>query len=570
MSGYLKGLLFAVASYSVLPNLCAQGPVQIMLQNWQGPIHWSPSPAEANQSRIEHQGQFRADVAQRSATTLTTPVLDFIGITPCRLVDTRGLTGESGAFGPPRMSPSEVRTFPILSNTRCAIPNTALAYSLNFTVVPAGPLAYLTAWPTPNRPSPEVSILNAQQGQVLANAAIIPAGTAGSIDIFVTNSTEVVIDINGYFVQSTTNVPAPLTLSAGLAAPTLSVLNTFSTSTQTDPKSASAAVTAIGFDAGGVGGYSGGRGIVAYGGTGGLGIGAGQQGGQGGIGLHATGGRGGNSGASEGGQGGAAIVAQGGDAADGPNIGGPGGRGMTVTGGTGGFANQGGVGIFVTGGAGGSGAGPGGIGLLAQGGSPGGSAALLVGNVSASANLSVTGTLSKGGGSFRIDHPLDPAHKYLSHSFVESPDMMNIYNGNIALDRSGTAWVELPEWFGALNRDFRYQLTPIGVSCPGLFIAEEVHNNRFKIAGGKPGARVSWTVTGVRHDRFANAYRIPVEENKPKEEQDFYLHPELFGQPKERSVIYVHHPELLQPASPRGDDSGQQVTEQRLVRPGQN
>jgi len=108
--------------------------------------------------------------------------------------------------------------------------------------------------------------------------------------------------------------------------------------------------------------------------------------------------------------------------------------------------------------------------------------------------VAVAGTLTKGGGSFKIDHPLDPANKYLYHSFVESPDMMNIYNGIVHLDAQGEAWVTLPEWFEALNRDFRYQLTAIG-SASVLYIAEEITNNRFKIAGGMAGMKVSWQVT---------------------------------------------------------------------------
>src|ERR1035437_3569359 len=77
-------------------------------------------------------------------------------------------------------------------------------------------------------------------------------------------------------------------------------------------------------------------------------------------------------------------------------------------------------------------------------------------------NVSINGSLSKGGGSFKIDHPLDPANKDLYHSFVESPDMMNIYNGSATTDSQGTAFVTLPDWFETLNRDFRYQLTVIG------------------------------------------------------------------------------------------------------------
>ena len=99
-------------------------------------------------------------------------------------------------------------------------------------------------------------------------------------------------------------------------------------------------------------------------------------------------------------------------------------------------------------------------------------------------NVEVDGNLSKAGGSFKIDHPLDPANKYLYHSFVESPDMMNIYDGNATLDGSGEAVVTLPDWFETLNRDFRYQLTAVGAPGPNLYVAEEISGNHFKIAGG--------------------------------------------------------------------------------------
>jgi hypothetical protein len=147
----------------------------------------------------------------------------------------------------------------------------------------------------------------------------------------------------------------------------------------------------------------------------------------------------------------------------------------------------------------------------------------------ADGNATVTGTLSKGGGSFRIDHPLDPAGKYLYHSFVESPDMMNVYNGTVELGLDGRATVELPEWFEALNRDYRYQLTAIGKAAPDLHVSEEVAHGRFSIAGGKAGQKVSWQVTGIRQDAWAKAYRIPTEVEKSPEDQGRYLHPELFG-----------------------------------------
>ena len=168
------------------------------------------------------------------------------------------------------------------------------------------------------------------------------------------------------------------------------------------------------------------------------------------------------------------------------------------------------------------------IGITATGGSIGMTvtgtiAAQLNGDVLVNGNENVTGLLSKGAGSFKIDHPLDPQNKYLYHSFVESPDMMNIYNGNATLDANGRAVIQLPDWFEALNRDFRYQLTPIGGFAP-LFIAQKVTNNQFVIAGGTPGMEVSWQVTGIRHDRFANAHRIPVEEDKPASERGHLLH----------------------------------------------
>ncbi|HEY1659826.1 MAG TPA: DNRLRE domain-containing protein [Candidatus Sulfotelmatobacter sp.] len=159
------------------------------------------------------------------------------------------------------------------------------------------------------------------------------------------------------------------------------------------------------------------------------------------------------------------------------------------------------------------------------------------GNASITGNLTVTGTLSKGAGTFKIDHPLDPANKYLYHSFVESPDMMNVYNGNISTDGSGLATVTLPDWFEALNRDFRYQLTVIGQFAQAI-VASEVSHNQFTIRTDRPNVKVSWQVTGIRQDAYANAHRIQVEEDKPAQDQGHYLHPELFGAGPEQAVGY--------------------------------
>jgi hypothetical protein len=157
----------------------------------------------------------------------------------------------------------------------------------------------------------------------------------------------------------------------------------------------------------------------------------------------------------------------------------------------------------------------------------------------------VTGNLSKGGGSFKIDHPLDPENKYLYHSFVESPDMMDIYNGLVVLEADGGATVALPEWFDALNKDFRYQLTAVGAPGPNLYVAQEIVGNRFRIAGGTGGKKVSWQVTGIRKDAYAEKHRIPVEEMKSEKERGYYLHPDAFGQPREKSIEWAIHPELM-------------------------
>jgi hypothetical protein len=162
------------------------------------------------------------------------------------------------------------------------------------------------------------------------------------------------------------------------------------------------------------------------------------------------------------------------------------------------------------------------------------------GDVATRGNLTVGGTLSKAGGSFKIDDPIDPAGKYLSHSFVESPDMMNIYNGIAILDAQGRSTIELPQWFSALNRDFRYTLTSIGVAAPNLHISEEITDNHFRIAGGKKGQKVSWQVTGIRQDAWANAHRIPTEELKPANEQGHFLHPELFGAGPDEAIAATH------------------------------
>jgi hypothetical protein len=149
----------------------------------------------------------------------------------------------------------------------------------------------------------------------------------------------------------------------------------------------------------------------------------------------------------------------------------------------------------------------------------------------------VSGFLNKVGGGFMIDHPLDPQNKYLYHSFVESPDMKNVYDGIVALDASGEAVVQLPSYFQALNRDFRYQLTCIGGYAP-VYIAEEVTSNAFKIAGGKAGMKISWQVTGIRQDAYAKAHPLVEEVEKTGKERGKYITPKEFGAPETLGIDY--------------------------------
>jgi len=151
-------------------------------------------------------------------------------------------------------------------------------------------------------------------------------------------------------------------------------------------------------------------------------------------------------------------------------------------------------------------------------------------------NVQVTGTLTKGAGSFKIDDPIDPAGRYLSHSFVESPDMMNIYDGVVTTDARGYSTVTMPRWFDALNRDFRYQLTVVGRSFARAIVWKELAGNRFTIRTNEPRTKVSWQVTGIRHDAYANAHRIPVEQAKVGADRGRYLHPELYGQARSKAI----------------------------------
>jgi hypothetical protein len=254
--------------------------------------------------------------------------------------------------------------------------------------------------------------------------------------------------------------------------------------------------------------------------------------------------------------GGTGVLALGGTGSDtapgGVGAVGFGGSATSASGGTGGSfiggvstAGNGGDGLFAVGALGIGTGKKGGRGIIAiPGGGAGGATVGLAGEFLG--NVTISGNLSKGGGSFKIDHPLDPENRYLYHSFVESPDMMDIYNGNIRTDARGRAVVELPEWFEALNRDFRYQLTAIGTFAQAI-VGKRIAGNRFTILTDKPGVEVSWQVTGIRKDAYANAHRIPVEEDKPEAERGLYLHPDAFGLPPESGVAQL---QASRPATP--------------------
>jgi hypothetical protein len=149
-------------------------------------------------------------------------------------------------------------------------------------------------------------------------------------------------------------------------------------------------------------------------------------------------------------------------------------------------------------------------------------------------DVDVVGSLSKGGGSFKIDHPLDPQNKLLYHSFVESPDMMNIYNGNVVTGADGRATIQLPDYFEALNQEFRYQLTVIGEEVPDVHfvrVTREVEGNTFSIKSTPGNLKVSWQVTGIRHDAWARKNRIPNTVDKAGDQRGKLIHPEAFQPP---------------------------------------
>jgi hypothetical protein len=233
--------------------------------------------------------------------------------------------------------------------------------------------------------------------------------------------------------------------------------------------------------------------------------------------------------------------------------------GVMGTGGQGDAADSGGAGLLGSGGIGV----PGGVGVAAYGSSNNGTPGTDGDGVYATnpdggtaatggyagyfqGDINVTGAIYAGTKDFRIDHPIDPANKYLVHASVESSEMMNIYTGNVTTDGQGYATVQLPKWFEVLNTDFRYQLTVIGQFAQAI-VGRKIQNNRFEVRTSAPNVEVSWQVTGVRQDAYAKANPMVVEQEKKARERGYYIHPELYGAPKQRGIAWARHPDTMRP-----------------------
>jgi len=169
--------------------------------------------------------------------------------------------------------------------------------------------------------------------------------------------------------------------------------------------------------------------------------------------------------------------------------------------------------------------------------------------------LDVGGNLYAGGTkSFRIDHPLDPDNKFLVHFCIESDEILNLYRGTTVLDSNGEAEIVLPDYFGDVNTNFAYQLTPVGAAMPNLYVSSEINDNRFRISGGVAGAKVSWTVTAERNDRLVqqNPEMRNAEPEKTGKFKGKYVHPQLYSRDAAGGILYRNSPALHTDLNPRG------------------
>ena len=139
---------------------------------------------------------------------------------------------------------------------------------------------------------------------------------------------------------------------------------------------------------------------------------------------------------------------------------------------------------------------------------------------------------------FTMDYPLDPTNKTLMHAAIESNEVLNSYSGNVVTDASGKATVSLPEYFEAINKDFRYQLTVVGGTFAQAIISKEVRNNKFEIATNQPNVKVSWEVKGVRNDKHMQQNPFKAVEEKNTDQKGKYLDPKSWGAPESKGVSY--------------------------------
>lgn len=178
---------------------------EIPVRNWPAPAYWMPAqPADVAGGSGGVDGKFSRQPGAvprfGSVTPITGPLI-FVGITPCRLVDTRSAMGFPAPFGAPSLQPRVVRTFPLKSHPNCIIPPEAKAFSLNLLAICPGPMPWLSAWPD-GYPYPNTSFLNATTAGLYNNAVILAAGVNGGIDVWVESQVDLIVDLNGYYVEA--------------------------------------------------------------------------------------------------------------------------------------------------------------------------------------------------------------------------------------------------------------------------------------------------------------------------------------------------------------------------------
>lgn len=210
----------------VFTPMALTAQIAVPLKNWTAPQYFQPNQAErANISKAGAEIQFSPNATSNTA-------LVFVAVSPCRLVDTRGASaGFIGAtpFSGPYIQAGQTVAFPIQSATETntdgpspcgAIPSTAQAYSLNLTLVPhplGTPVNFVTMWPDNGSAIPTVSTVNDQQGAIVANSAIVPAGTnSGGIKVYVYGATDIIVDMNGFYAA-----PTDLSSNTAIGAGTL-------------------------------------------------------------------------------------------------------------------------------------------------------------------------------------------------------------------------------------------------------------------------------------------------------------------------------------------------------------